>query len=207
MAPMAELPWLHAQVDPWRNRVVLAVQKFQYTWEPCGTIRSPTQFIAVYPDKSRELVGNVMDWSGHGNPAYVFPRPDGIYYSLTVNANTVPCEPVDRFLFGGFVNGAATETPVPCHPFMAVSYDGWIVRRIINADWSETFELGKLRLPPRVKIKDLGDEVEVKWDQQMIDDALQCSSDLQSWNECHFGPPPVLIQKGKQPQFYRVVQR
>jgi len=195
-APMGEVPYLNAQVDRTRGRVVIGYQRFQYTWD-CGVIQSPALVAAVYPDKRKELLFNVEEWSGHGYPLFVFPRPDRIYYAMT-RRNNSPCSNVERFFFSGGWGDAAA-----CNPFLAASFDGWIVRRKINADWSETYELGKLPLPPRVKVKDLGEQIEVKWDQQTLTDKLEASDDLGSWSVVYVGPPPYVVDKGAG-KFYRV---
>jgi hypothetical protein len=204
LAPMTELPWLHAQTDYARGRVVIVYQEFAYTWQ-CGNIQSKTQVVGVYPDKTKTLVGRIDEWSGHGNPAYLFPRPDGVYYSLTFCRN---CENFERFLFGGFTAaGSAQAADGPaCHPFLAASVDGWIVRRQINPDWSETFEIGKLPLPPRVTIKSLGEAIEVRWDQETVGDVLEQSADMKEWINVYVGSPPVYLAVESAQQFFRVKQ-
>jgi hypothetical protein len=146
------------------------------------------------------LVGNSPVGSGHQNPAYLFPRRDGVYYALTsckrITTDPVTCENFERFLFGGFTKSPVSSPDrVPCHPFMAASVDGWMVRKLINPDWSETFELGKLPLPPKLCIKDAGASIEVRWDQQTAGDVLEQSSDQKTWTECHHGPPPAVLPK------------
>ncbi len=207
LAQMAELPELRAHTDHRNGRIVLICQKWPYTWE-CGRIQSMTQIIGVYPDKSKQLIGNIEKWSGHGNPAYVFPRHDGIYYALTYCKD---CEPFERFQFGGFLNNGnvvvSPENP-PCNPYMAVSVDGWVVRRLFNAEtpWIEEFEIGKLPLPPELTIKDLGNKVELNWDQKTLNDTVDGSQNRTTWTPLYTGLPPFTVTKNFNYEYYRVVQ-
>lgn len=201
LSPSGELPTIYAVADA--DGILLGYQSFPYVETKCQyrKLHSRNSITRVRYDKSVTLLGTSEWWSPHIDfPLQaVFPRRDGIYYTMEFQG-TQTC--ALGWNVGLFKNGVFSTSQVwPEGRITSLSPDGMVLFYNRQANTSEII---KLRFAPEMKIQRSGSSVIIDWDHASAGDLLEGSVNLKTWAPVTYGQRPAVLPATGPNRFFRV---